>query len=231
MAMTKNKSSSDQPPNFQNNHASNGRDASTLPLSDSSSATCLDMAAVDSQDIRKWRDDGKVHHIIEDSMFKARQRFTRHRRHMLPESQQTTPFHHNSRHHLRTMVSHYHHKHHHGNGGHHHHHHHGGADHASNGHHHEEGGKPKKNVSFAEVTEVSNEVEETGSTCAVVDNQSDTNSSDGGDGGIVFTAVAPEEAGLDDDIPEEVEPTAVEATLPWKPFTRYYGNRPRYNQM
>lgn len=59
--------------NNQWRHQQAGHDlTSLLGLPETSSTTCLDLQAQEVQDTRKMRDDSKIHHIIDDSMFKPR---------------------------------------------------------------------------------------------------------------------------------------------------------------
>lgn len=46
--------------------------SSLLGLPETGSMTCLDLQAQEVQDTRKMRDDSKIHHIVEDSIFKPR---------------------------------------------------------------------------------------------------------------------------------------------------------------
>ena len=51
--------------------------ANTLSTSipfDNGSSTVLDMQALDAQESRKMKDDSKIHHILDDAMFKIRKR-------------------------------------------------------------------------------------------------------------------------------------------------------------
>ena len=52
----------------------NGTTQNGLPMPDVSSHTCLDMKALETQDCKKMKDDSKIHHMLEDSMFKPRKR-------------------------------------------------------------------------------------------------------------------------------------------------------------
>ncbi|ELT87432.1 hypothetical protein CAPTEDRAFT_190001 [Capitella teleta] len=149
------------------------------------------------------RDDSKIHHIMADAMFRPRKQFcqfSRHRRHMLPEMDPKSdqPFHHKARMHLRHMLNHH---------------------TSSNNHSHVDNGKPRKNVSFGRVTEVTKDEIETdmASVCAESDSESsrDLNSEAEEDDAIFFTAATEDdlEGQLDDVF---IEPTAVEVSLPWK---------------
>ena len=47
----------------------------SIPMPTRSSSTCLDMRAIEELSNSKMqRDDSKVHHIIDDALFKPRQR-------------------------------------------------------------------------------------------------------------------------------------------------------------
>ena len=46
--------------------------ASTQPLPDAGSATCLDLQAIDVHETRKMRDDSKIHHIVDDLVSRPR---------------------------------------------------------------------------------------------------------------------------------------------------------------
>ncbi|XP_064639764.1 Na(+)/H(+) exchanger beta-like isoform X2 [Lineus longissimus] len=67
--------------------------------------TILDMRSIDPKYSKKMADDSKMHHLLEDDMFKPRKQWTKHRRHSLDDVVNHPPFHHNLRLHLRHLVS------------------------------------------------------------------------------------------------------------------------------
>ncbi|KAK2181348.1 hypothetical protein NP493_403g07048 [Ridgeia piscesae] len=61
----------------------------------------VDLRSVGVQDSRRMRDEGLVHHMIEDVMFKPRKRFCQQSHHMLPDMEGRLMFPHMARHNLR----------------------------------------------------------------------------------------------------------------------------------
>ena len=51
-----------------------GTSLSSLPMPDTHCSTQLDLAVLDAPETRKMRDDGKIHHIMCDSMFRPRKK-------------------------------------------------------------------------------------------------------------------------------------------------------------
>ncbi|KAK2162258.1 hypothetical protein LSH36_101g05046 [Paralvinella palmiformis] len=178
---------------------------SGMKSNDQAEQTLVDLQVMEAQNTRKMRDDSKVHHIIEDSMFVPRKRFLGHPRHTVPpDSYSHVQLHHKARLHLRHLMSH-HHRHSDTN------HHNTISSVRNNGHNN----RPKKNVSFAEVTQVTKDDGEAdvGSTHAESGLSGEESDSDD-IGGITFTAISLEDIVTQSDIP--VEPVAVEMSLPWK---------------
>ncbi|XP_041375066.1 sodium/hydrogen exchanger 3-like [Gigantopelta aegis] len=67
--------------------------------------TVLDMRSADAVFTKKQADDSRIHHILEDSMFKPRRTFVRENHHSLSELKNHPPFHHQKRLQLRRLIN------------------------------------------------------------------------------------------------------------------------------
>ncbi|XP_013416033.1 sodium/hydrogen exchanger 3 isoform X2 [Lingula anatina] len=190
-------------------------------------STCIDMQAIEAHYCKKIADDTKIHHILDNSLFKPRKRWTKHQKHEL-DTENHAPFRHKARQHIRHMISQHQMK--------------RNANKAkvnkngTNGKSSKNGGvkylnvpgeavqrKPTKNVSFADDLDTEGkDHREPPVKCrfsdVTEDKEEDSDSSS--EAGIMFTAGPTEdeesEPGEDTPLISEATPTAVEKQLPWK---------------
>ncbi|XP_074647009.1 sodium/hydrogen exchanger 3-like isoform X2 [Tubulanus polymorphus] len=175
-------------------------------------STVLDMQSLEARFSRKMADDSKIHHIIEENMFNPRKRWVQHRKHELLDVENHVPFHHHLRTHLRHVISTHQEKH----------------QRRRQSRSQAKLTDPdcmRKNVSFALIEDTMNKKNEEKTLTNEVIDENLSVKSDLSDEDIGITFTASKQQGSPDSVdgePEdqvdaiELEPTAVEKSLPWK---------------